>query len=408
MKIKLDYNKKYLLACSFGPDSMTLFSLLVTGGYDFEVAHVNYNMREESKVEEQKLSEYCRENHIIIHTKVIEKYQGKQNFQAWARDVRYQFFRDIILERGLDAVLTGHQQDDFIETYLMQKSSNRFVNYYGINHAVIIHGITVIRPLLNVTKNTLEQYCRTHQVPFSIDKSNLLGKYTRNRVRINYVTKLTVDERKTILKTIKELNHSQNKLNNRLSRLINRNNEISISSYLVLAEEEKKRIIYLLLQKVYAAQVYSKALFNSVDSQIKSGKSFVLSKFGNIVYFSIYNHYFSFLKVDEWSPYSLHVNAGDIQVSNRFVNFDLTGDLSKFHIRREDFPLIIRTFKSGDTYQMKNYQKSVNRMFIDMAMPKHVRLIWPLIVNHEGKIVYLPRYRKDFIQNEENKLKVLL
>ena len=62
MKIDLDASKKYLLACSFGPDSMALFSLLKEQGYTFEVAHVNYNMRSESLDEMTKLNEYCKEN----------------------------------------------------------------------------------------------------------------------------------------------------------------------------------------------------------------------------------------------------------------------------------------------------------------------------------------------------------
>ncbi|HOH94654.1 MAG TPA: ATP-binding protein, partial [Bacilli bacterium] len=44
MQINLDHNKKYLLACSYGPDSMALFSLLLKGNYNFVVAHINYGL----------------------------------------------------------------------------------------------------------------------------------------------------------------------------------------------------------------------------------------------------------------------------------------------------------------------------------------------------------------------------
>ena len=51
--LNLDKNKKYLLACSYGPDSMALFSMLLEEGYRFEVAHVNYHFRNESNLEEK-------------------------------------------------------------------------------------------------------------------------------------------------------------------------------------------------------------------------------------------------------------------------------------------------------------------------------------------------------------------
>ena len=65
--LNLDKNKKYLLACSYGPDSMALFSMLLKEVYKFEVAHVNYHFRKESDQEEKELREYCSKYNINIH-----------------------------------------------------------------------------------------------------------------------------------------------------------------------------------------------------------------------------------------------------------------------------------------------------------------------------------------------------
>ena len=51
--LNLEKNKHYLLACSFGPDSMALFDMLLKEGYKFSVAHVNYHLRKEANEEEQ-------------------------------------------------------------------------------------------------------------------------------------------------------------------------------------------------------------------------------------------------------------------------------------------------------------------------------------------------------------------
>ena len=59
---KLNKNKKYLLACSYGPDSMALFNLLIKDNIDFDVAIVNYHLREESNLEVAWLKRYCELN----------------------------------------------------------------------------------------------------------------------------------------------------------------------------------------------------------------------------------------------------------------------------------------------------------------------------------------------------------
>ena len=62
--LNLDHSKKYLLACSFGPDSMALFSLLLEYGFNFDVAHVNYHLRKESDAEENGLKSFCDEKMV--------------------------------------------------------------------------------------------------------------------------------------------------------------------------------------------------------------------------------------------------------------------------------------------------------------------------------------------------------
>ena len=75
---------------------------------------------------------------------------------------------------------------------------------------------------------------------------------------------------------------------------------------------------------------------------------------------------------------------------------DFTGDTSNRNVSLDDYPLTIRTYNPGDKYMIKNYLVSVRRLFIDWKMPLSKRETWPLIVNKDGKIIYIPRYRDDF------------
>ena len=117
--LSLDKNKKYLLACSYGPDSMALFDMLLNENYDFEVAHVNYHLRKESDGEENELREFCINYNKTIHVKNISK-KIEHNIEAECRKIRYAFFKEVYDKHRFDALLVAHNEDDHLETYLLQ------------------------------------------------------------------------------------------------------------------------------------------------------------------------------------------------------------------------------------------------------------------------------------------------
>ena len=90
-ELNLDKNSKYLLACSFGPDSMALFYMLVTQGYHFDCAIVNYHLREESDSEVKDLEEYAAQHGVKVY---VYEYEGKleRNIESRCREIRYSFF----------------------------------------------------------------------------------------------------------------------------------------------------------------------------------------------------------------------------------------------------------------------------------------------------------------------------
>ena len=156
--LDLDKTKKYLLACSFGPDSMALFDMLLKEGYYFSVAHVNYHKRDISNFEEESMRKICLDNNIkcfVLDTSKLPSHKG--NFQNWARVVRYKFFAEVLKKENLDAVLVAHHLDDLIETYEMQKSRNLVVDYLGLKESTIINDVPIIRPLLEYTKKELNE-----------------------------------------------------------------------------------------------------------------------------------------------------------------------------------------------------------------------------------------------------------
>ena len=156
-KLNLDKAKKYLLACSGGPDSMALFHMLLIEGYNFEVALVNYLSREESNLEENTVKEYCLKNNIKIHI-LQKKCSSAANFESEPRKIRYNFFESIIQnDAEIYGVLVAHNCDDLLETYLIQKERNNFPTVYWLKKEINFGTYKVIRPLLRYEKSFLKQ-----------------------------------------------------------------------------------------------------------------------------------------------------------------------------------------------------------------------------------------------------------
>ena len=114
--MKLSKKDKYLLTCSFGPDSMALFYYLLNHGFTFEVAHVNYHILEQADDDERGIKEFAEKYNIKVH--VLKTYMPKNvNEEIWAREVRYNYFEKVAKERNIKKVLVAHNKGDDIETY---------------------------------------------------------------------------------------------------------------------------------------------------------------------------------------------------------------------------------------------------------------------------------------------------
>ena len=161
--LNLDRNKKYLLACSYGPDSMALFFLLLKENYDFDVAIVNYHLRQESDHEVNGLKDFSDKHHK--HLFVLEvKETISRNVEAKCREIRYKFFSDLYKENNYDAVLVAHNEDDHLETYLLQKKRKNLPLFYGINDKTSVNGVPVLRPLLHYKKRDLQKLAGKRRV----------------------------------------------------------------------------------------------------------------------------------------------------------------------------------------------------------------------------------------------------
>lgn len=388
--INLDKNKKYLLACSFGPDSMALFDMLKKEKVNFSAALINYHLREESTDEMDSFIDYCNKEKISYHVKDLIHGVIGSNIESACRNIRYDFFADLVDKFKYDAVLVAHNEDDVIETYLMQKRRQNLPNYFGIKEETVIKGITIIRPLLNISKENLLKYCLDNNVPFAIDSSNLENKYLRNRIRHNVVSKLSPDERTAIINEINERNRNLEQIQNRLGKLdLN-----SVSTLMKLSFTERCYAINDLVKKVSLSACVSSRQIREISKVFESNQGNIdipISR--NLVIRKSYNS-IEVLK-PKLTKYSFALDNPGI-IDNEYFYLNFIDYSANRNVSEKDYPLTIRNYRIGDKYQIKDYLVPVRRLFIDWKMPLSLRERWPLIINKEGKIIYIPRFQKDF------------
>jgi tRNA(Ile)-lysidine synthase len=202
---------KSLLAFSAGIDSTALFFMLLENDVDFDIAIVDYNLREQSKEEVAYAKELAKKYGKKIFIKSVSL--QKSNFEANARKVRYEFFEEIIKKEGYSNLLTAHQLDDKLEWFFMQLSKGAgTVELLGFEEKEDREFYTLIRPLLNYTKEELLNYLHTHNIKYFIDSSNHDTKYKRNLFRQKYTKEFLKEYKEGVKRSFNYLQKDKEEL----------------------------------------------------------------------------------------------------------------------------------------------------------------------------------------------------
>ncbi|SFF11621.1 tRNA(Ile)-lysidine synthase [Chitinophaga sp. CF118] len=177
--------QKILLATSGGVDSVVMAHLFKQGGYDFAIAHCNFQLRGDESLRDElfvtALAEtlevpfYC----IRFDTEayVTEK---RVSIQVAARELRYEWLETTRKVSGSAYTATAHHMQDNVETVLMNLCKGTGIA--GL-HGILPRHTSLIRPLLFTQKKDLLAYAQTQGISFVEDSSNITVKYTRNFFR---------------------------------------------------------------------------------------------------------------------------------------------------------------------------------------------------------------------------------
>lgn len=392
IELNLDKSKKYVVACSFGPDSMSLLHACIQEGLDIVVAHVNYHKRDVSNSEQERLEMFCNQNNIICEVLDTSNLKPEGNFQEWARETRYNFFKNVSEKHKAYAVLVAHQQDDLIETYLMQKQRGNIVKYWGIAQENELFGVRVVRPLLDYTKQQLEDYDKENNVPYSIDESNLTDHYTRNQFRHHIVPNLSKKEREDILYEIKnqkvDIVGFDTELDVEVFEELDYKSIVAILDYYMNIVGEHRDLSQKFIEQIKVAfKSYSNMWFNITDSiglELNYGIVSIINRRRlNSYEFDFIDHF-----------------------KNDFIEIDFSNGAEDRGIVLNHEQLIVKNVNPKDLIKISDYEAEIRRLFIDWKVPHYLRSVWPGIYTKDGKLIYVPRYRKEFVDEHKSVFKI--
>ena len=404
----IDKDATYLLACSFGPDSMALFDMLLKAGAKIVCCHVNYHKRgEASDKEEADLRKYCEEHNVIFEVFDARKIKEEGNFQEWAREARYMFFAQMYAKYNAKGLFVAHQQDDMIETYVMQKRRMGRVAEYGMKEETFNRGMRVIRPLLKYKKGELAFYDRENQVPFSIDESNNSDKYTRNQIRHDIISKLSETDRELYMEQIKKDNNELEDIKRELEHKIEFDETLEIRPLIALSKVEFREAIIRFANSFGKHVDISEGQLNEIRKLCLSEKPNLNMKLGEGVY--LVREYEILVMEDSLeTPTYEYVMEKPSKLTTPEFDIDFSMGAEDRRITKECYPLTIRNPKEGDMYFVGRNNCSVRRVFIDWKMPLKLRKVWPVILDKNGRIVYIPRYRKNYVDNHTSQFSIKL
>ncbi len=413
LEFRFDPKANYIAAVSYGSDSMAMLDMLQKEGIKPIVAAIDYHKFDFSTDDMTKLGEYCREKGLIfrlLDTATLpqnEQLHLEETFHDWAKRMRYNWYKKLYEEYNASALLLAHVQDDMIEAYLKAIDHKKKGNSVSYSKVSTLNGMLLLRPVLEYSKQDLLDYNLENNVPFNPGTETALDQTTRSAIRKDRVSKMNEIERENILsQMLKEADESLGLIKS-VETIKNDGEEageLEIRPLIALAKDDFAAALIKFVQKVPSITLTPK--------DFEAIRAFCLDMTTNSVYplkdgFSLVKDYdvLTLEKNINVIHYSYTLSSpGELETDELSIDFSMGAEDRGIH--PEDYPLTIRNAVQSDIAKIHGYVEPVRKLYSMWNMPIDLRETWPVFVNKEGKIVYVPRYRRNFSEYHVSKLVV--
>lgn len=211
MEMNLLEPGRYIVAVSGGVDSMVLLDMLrQQPDVDIVVAHFDHGIRPDS-IEDRKLVESYAHQHGLKFV-YAEGKLGADASEETARNARYKFLQEQLVQCGAKAIVTAHHQDDLLETALLNMV--RGTGRKGLTS--LQSRDDIVRPLLAVTKQQIRDYATAHNIVWREDSTNTDTTYARNYIRLHVMPTLSDAQRNLLLQSVTNLQQTNKELDEAL------------------------------------------------------------------------------------------------------------------------------------------------------------------------------------------------
>ena len=190
---------RVLAAVSGGADSVCMLHMLCALkknlGFELACAHLNHGLRgEAAEADARFVEELCKKLGVTFYVKCVDVAElakdCKLSTEEAGRKARYDFFNELKEAHGFTRIATAHNKNDNAETVLMRIIRGSGLD--GLSGIPYVREDNVVRPLLDVSRQEIEEYCKKYNLEYRTDTTNLENDYTRNKVRnllIPYIEK---------------------------------------------------------------------------------------------------------------------------------------------------------------------------------------------------------------------------
>ncbi|WP_270322654.1 tRNA lysidine(34) synthetase TilS [Lactococcus petauri] len=353
-------HRRVLVALSGGKDSMTLFNWLYTYRKELEVelftAHVNYGLRDVADWEEEQLKQKMTELQIELE---VAHYDSDEKFSEEAgRNMRYEFFRQVMADKNCTALVTAHHKGDQVETVLMREITGRRLRHLtGIPERQAFGSGELIRPLLTFSKADFdaEEYFE--------DVTNAGTDYLRNRVRNQYIPALTKENpqfSEAIVSMSQEITLAFSVIKDKIAELEIIKDEINLKLFLRQSRALQHFILQEYLEKFPDLQV-SKAKFSELLWIIERPQQY-RSELSSAYFFVKNDQYFMIVSNQPFPKKEIEIRENDPKdASFMRVDLPMEGEIE------------IRKRQPGDYILINGHHKKLRKFFIEQHVPLEKR-----------------------------------
>jgi tRNA(Ile)-lysidine synthase len=401
---------RLLLAVSGGSDSVVLAHLLHEYEFNFSMAHCNFKLRgKESDLDEK----YCRELasrlgvNIFVKTFDIPAYCRTHNssIQMAARNLRYKWFRELLENEKFDFILTAHHANDVLETFFINLSRGTGIN--GLK-GISPKKNSIVRPLLNCTKEEIMAYAEKNGIVFRKDKSNEDIKYDRNFIRLKILPlfkKLNPNFERNMFKNISHLREEaeivRTFLNDRAGNYVkSQEEEIRISRKGLSEEKFGISMVNFLLEPLGFNRSQQENILICAANSASTGKNFSSAEY----HLTVDRKDLVIKRISEEQIPEIKVNSLKELQKLKFIKIQKVKKIARpqkneLYIAPHKliFPVSIRTRQKGDKFMpfgMKGF-KLVSDYLKDEKLNYFEKDRCRLLINGNGEVIWVAGLRSD-------------